>query len=74
MIEHEILAKSQLRRIAKIIGKCQDCGTKCLPEPHRIIRGYLGGKYILRNLYFLGGKKACNCHNQRHELEQMGKK
>lgn len=70
MIANEILTRTQLKKIAEIINRCQDCGKKCTPEPHRIVRGYQDGKYILRNLYFL-----CNpCHKRRHEMERMGRK
>jgi hypothetical protein len=74
MIEHEILTESQKRAIAKIIGKCQNCGRKCIPEPHRINRGYACGKYTLKNIEWLGGKKDCGCHSGRHFREPMGRK
>lgn len=70
MIEHEILTESQKRMIAEILKKCQECGKKCTPEPHRINRGYNGGIYILRNLYWL----CPDCHKQRHQNEKMGRK
>lgn len=70
MIEHETLTESQKRKIAEIIGKCQTCGVKCLPEPHRINRNYAGGKYTLKNIDFL-----CKRHHaERHGLERMGRR
>lgn len=68
MIEHEILTKRQRDEIAKIIGKCQTDGEKCIPEPHRINRGYAGGKYTLKNIDWLCKKH----HKERHEKEEMG--
>ena len=69
MIKYEELTGTQLRKIAKIIKKCYDCG-KPITCWHRINRGYAGGKYTLKNIDFL-----CNeCHRQRHEKERMGRK
>lgn len=69
MIDHEILTKTQLKKIAKIIGKCYDCGGFHL-EMHRINRGYAKGKYTLKNIDFLCKK----CHKLRHSNERMGRK
>ena len=70
MIEHEELAPSQRRKIAEIIGKCQTCGEKCIPSPHRINRGYARGKYVLKNIDWL----CIRHHKERHEMERMGRK
>jgi 5-methylcytosine-specific restriction endonuclease McrA len=70
MIEHETLTKSQVIKIGRIIGKCQDCGCLGEIQAHRINRGYAGGKYVIRNLYYLCEK----CHKERHEMERMGRK
>jgi hypothetical protein len=70
MIEHEELTKSKLRKIAEIIGKCYVCGIVCIPQSHRINRGYAGGKYTLKNIDFL----CENDHKERHQNEIMGRK
>lgn len=70
MIQHEILTEQQKRVIASIVGKCQNCGMKCLPTPHRINRGHAGGKYTLKNIDWLCG----SCHDERHANEIMGRR
>lgn len=62
---YEVLTGSEKKKIATILGRCQNCGKKCIPTPHRINRGYADGKYTLKNLDWL----CSECHSLRHFRE-----
>ena len=64
-----LVTKSQRDKIARILGKCEK-GCKCIPEAHRIKRGYAGGNYDLKCIDWL-----CKEHHlERHCMERMGRK
>lgn len=59
------LTASQKKKIGKIIGYCELCNEECIPIPHRVKRGYQGGKYVLRNIMWV----CKDCHKMIHFKE-----
>jgi len=60
-----VLSEKQKKELIKLIGECEDCGSKENLQLHRINRGYQGGKYTLRNVKVL----CARCHRLYHYNE-----
>jgi len=64
------LSKRKIKLLREFVNfRCEECGKHERKvgnlEPHRIQRGNIGGKYILRNILMLCSK----CHKLIHSNE-----
>jgi len=60
------LSEKKKKLLSEFVNnKCEQCGKELKLEPHRIRRGWEGGKYEHRNI-----KMVCNaCHKLFHSNE-----
>lgn len=69
MVKKLIEKKKELLR-QFVDYKCEMCNKRDLKlTPHRLLRGYLGGEYMLNNIKMICG----DCHKKIHYKENYGR-